>query len=173
MKTITTKNFKTVLSSTFTKIAALNDDIQTLIVFALSHFEMHQDASLIAIILNTATDGQRLKANDIKLIIKFVRAHSNVKIAVENDLKTYAATKSGKKGTKAVFTQPENGATWYNFEPINQAISTFDLVQIASQLRKRFDDANESATKNVANKAQSKKLLTRIDAILADITVTA
>ena len=172
MKTITAQNFKTILNSTFTKISKLNDDIQELIMFALQHFVDHQDATLVATILNTATDGQRLKANDIKLIIKFIRAHSNVKIAVASDLKTYEATKSGKKGTKATMTKPANGIAWYNFDPTAQAISTFDLVQIASQLRKRFDSANEDPAKTVTNKEVSKKLLTRIDAILADL-VTA
>jgi hypothetical protein len=78
-------------------------------------------------------------------------------------------TKQGKKGAVPVFNRPDNSVTWYNFDEVNQAVSTFDLVQIVSTLRKKYKSAKENDKKKVINTVQSEKILQEIDSLLLQL----
>ena len=166
---INKSNFSSKLSNRFNSYTKLSDTIQDLLIFALSHFAETGNANYAERILNGATDGKRLRANDIKLIIKYVRKFSSIKIEANKDLDGYKLTKQGKKGAAPVFNRPDDSVTWYNFDEVNQAVSTFDLVQIVSTLRKKYKSAKENDKKKVINTVQSEKILQEIDSLLLQL----
>lgn len=144
---INKSNFSSKLSNMFNSYTKLSDTIQDLLIFALVTFADSGNTVYVERLLNGATNGKRLRANDIKLIIKYVRKFSNIKIEANKDLDGYKLTKQGKKGDAPVFNRPDDSVTWYNLEEVNQAVSTFDLVQIVSTLRKKYKSAKENDKK--------------------------
>tara|TARA_R110000850_G_C9766226_1_gene446918 strand:+ start:199 stop:675 length:477 start_codon:yes stop_codon:yes gene_type:complete len=153
----------------FNSYTKLSDTIQDLLIFALVTFADSGNTVYVERLLNGATNGKRLRANDIKLIIKYVRKFSNIKIEANKDLDGYKLTKQGKKGDAPVFNRPDDSVTWYNLEEVNQAVSTFDLVQIVSTLRKKYKSAKENDKKKVINTVQSEKILQEIDSLLLQL----
>jgi hypothetical protein len=166
---INKSNFSSKLSNMFNSYTKLSDTIQDLLIFALVTFADSGNTVYVERLLNGATNGKRLRANDIKLIIKYVRKFSNIKIEANKDLDGYKLTKQGKKGDAPVFNRPDDSVTWYNLEEVNQAVSTFDLVQIVSTLRKKYKSAKENDKKKVINTVQSEKILQEIDSLLLQL----
>ena len=166
---INKSNFSSKLSNMFNSYTKLSDTIQDLLIFALVTFADSGNTVYVERLLNGATNGKRLRANDIKLIIKYVRKFSNIKIEANKDLDGYKLTKQGKKGDAPVFNRPDDSVTWYNFDEVNQAVSTFDLVQIVSTLRKKYKSAKENDKKKVINTVQSEKILQEIDSLLLQL----
>ena len=166
---ITKGNFSRTLSNMFNSYTKLSDTIQDLLVFGLVSFADSGNTVYVERLLNGATNGKRLRANDIKLIIKYVRKFSNIKIQANKDLDGYKLTKQGKKGDAPVFNRPDDTITWYNFDEVNQAVSTFDLVQIVSTLRKKYTSAKENENKRVVNTVKSEKILKQIDSLLLEL----
>ena len=68
-----------------------------------------------------------------------------------------------------LLNRPDDSVTWYNFDEVNQAVSTFDLVQIVSTLRKKYKSAKENDKKKVINTVQSEKILQEIDSLLLQL----
>ena len=166
---INKSNFSSKLSNMFNSYTKLSDTIQDLLIFGLVTFADSGNTVYVERLLNGATNGKRLRANDIKLIIKYVRKFSNVKIVANETLDGYKLTKQGKKGDAPVFNRPDDSVTWYNFDEVNQAVSTFDLVQIVSTLRKKYKIAKENDKKKVINTVQSEKILQEIDSLLLQL----
>ena len=166
---ITKGNFSSKLSAMFNSYTKLSDNIQYLLVFGLVTFADSGNTVYVERLLNGATNGKRLRANDIKLIINYVRKFSNIKIVANETLDGYKLTKQGKKGDAPVFNRPDDTVTWYNLEEVNQAVSTFDLVQIVSTLRKKYDNAKENDNKRVINTVKSDKILKQIDSLLLEL----
>lgn len=166
---INKSNFNSKLSTMFNSYTKLSDTIQDLLIFGLVTFADSGNTVYVERLLNGATNGKRLRANDIKLIIKYVRKFSNIKIEANKDLDGYKLTKQGKKGDAPVFNRPDDSVTWYNLEEVNQAVSTFDLVQIVSTLRKKYKNAKENDNKKVINTVQSEKILQQIDSLLLQL----
>ena len=166
---INKSNFSSKLSNMFNSYTKLSDTIQDLLIFGLVTFADSGNTVYVERLLNGATNGKRLRANDIKLIIKYVRKFSNVKIVANETLDGYKLTKQGKKGDAPVFNRPDDSVTWYNFDEVNQAVSTFDLVQIVSTLRKKYKSAKENDKKKVINTVQSEKILQEIDSLLLQL----
>lgn len=166
---INKSNFSSKLSNMFNSYTKLSDTIQDLLIFGLVTFADSGNTVYVERLLNGATNGKRLRANDIKLIIKYVRKFSNVKIVANETLDGYKLTKQGKKGDAPVFNRPDDSVTWYNFDEVNQAVSTFDLVQIVSTLRKKYKSAKENDKKKVINTIQSEKILQQIDSLLLQL----
>ena len=166
---INKSNFNSKLSTMFNSYTKLADTIQDLLIFGLVTFADSGNTVYVERLLNGATNGKRLRANDIKLIIKYVRKFSNIKIEANKELDGYKLTKQGKKGDAPVFNRPDDSVTWYNFDEVNQAVSTFDLVQIVSTLRKKYKSAKENDKKKVINTVQSEKILQEIDSLLLQL----
>jgi len=166
---INKSNFNSKLSTMFNSYTKLADTIQDLLIFGLVTFADSGNTVYVERLLNGATNGKRLRANDIKLIIKYVRKFSNIKIEANKELDGYKLTKQGKKGDAPVFNRPDDSVTWYNFDEVNQAVSTFDLVQIVSTLRKKYKSAKENDKKKVINTVQSEKILQQIDSLLLQL----
>lgn len=167
MSKVTSKTFNRVLNSTLKSYQNVSDKIQALLIFSLEHFAENGNAIYIATLLNAANEGGRVRKTDMRMIIKFIKAHSNVKITVDNNFTEYKASK--QKGNKATFTAPADGVTWYNFDNQADKAAEFDLLKIVGQLQSRLDKAENDANVRVLNKTASKKLLNKIKSELAVI----
>ena len=163
---ITPKNFTRTVTSILTAYGKLSDKIQDVINFALEHYRETGNTVYISKLLAMATDGQRLRASDIKLIINFMREFTNISIKVDNNFE-YKVTKKNKKD-KAIFTKPDNSVTWYNFSKVSNAVSTFDIVQIAAALDSKYAKAKDNDKKKVVNQAQSEKFLKKLNVLIAE-----
>ena len=164
--TITSKNFTKTVTSILSAYGKLSDKIQDVIIFALDHYCETGNTVFVQKLLTMATTGQRLRASDIKLIIAFIREFTNISIKVDNNFE-YKVTKKSKKESP-VFNKPDDSITWYNFSKVSNAISTFDLVQIAAALNDRYTKAKEDDKKKVTNQLQSEKFLTRLNSLVAE-----
>ena len=164
--TITSKNFTKTVTSILSAYGKLSDKIQDVIIFALTHYVETGNTVFVQKLLTMATTGQRLRASDIKLIIAFIREFTNISIKVDNNFE-YKVTKKSKKESP-VFNKPDDSITWYNFSKVSNAISTFDLVQIAAALNDRYTKAKEDDKKKVTNQLQSEKFLTRLNSLVAE-----
>jgi len=164
--TITSKNFTKTVTSILSAYGKLSDKIQDVIIFALTHYVETGNTVFVQKLLTMATTGQRLRASDIKLIITFIREFTNISIKVDNNFE-YKVTKKSKKESP-VFNKPDDSITWYNFSKVSNAISTFDLVQIAAALNDRYTKAKEDDKKKVTNQLQSEKFLTRLNSLVAE-----
>ena len=82
--TITPKNFTRTVTSILTAYGKLSDKIQDVINFSLDHYCETGNTVYVSKLLAMATDGQRLRASDIKLIINFMREFTNISIKVDN-----------------------------------------------------------------------------------------
>lgn len=164
--TITPKNFTRTVTSILTAYGKLSDKIQDVINFALDHYCETGNTVYVSKLLAMATDGQRLRASDIKLIINFIREFSNISIKVDNNFE-YKVTKKSKKEAP-VFNRPDASVTWYNFSKVSNAVSTFDIVQIASALESKYTKAKENEKKKVVNQTQSEKFLKKLNALVSE-----
>ena len=163
---VTKSNFNRLLNSVFDAYGKLSDKIQALIEFALNHYVETGNTVYIATMLNSDTEGQRLRAADIKLIIAFMREFSNLSIKVDNNFK-YVVSKKSKKESP-IFNKPDDSITWYNFSKIPNALSTFDIVQIAAALDSKYAKAKENENKKVVNQTQSEKFLKKLNALVSE-----
>tara|TARA_R100001594_G_scaffold72587_1_gene107164 strand:- start:2924 stop:3442 length:519 start_codon:yes stop_codon:yes gene_type:complete len=161
----TNKTFTRILNSTLKSYQNVSDNLQALIVFALAHFANNGNACYVAQLLNAANEGGRVRKTDMRMIIKFIKAHSNVQITVDNNFTEYKVSK--QKGKKATFTAPVDGVTWYNFDTEADKAAEFDLLKILGQLGKRLEKAENDPNIRVISKTASKKMLNKIKSELA------